>query len=144
MYERARKNGGISFIKYAPHSNFASTYKKTYEFITTDTDRQKEVQQASSGVILYYNTDKMFYNILWWWVLCAMDPYCMAPTFWTPCDFKNFDRYKEYAACHRFDQSVINILASNLFGYNSNQYTTAMNITFSRIQTFEYRLQTCD
>jgi hypothetical protein len=106
-------------------------------------ERQKAVQQVSSGAILYYNTDKMYYNVLWWWVLCALDPYCMAPIFWTPCDFKNHDRYKEYAACHRFDQSVINLLVSNLFGYESKKYTSPSNITFVRIQTFSYKLLVC-
>ena len=143
VHQRALANGGIGFVKYAPHSNFATTYRKTYEFITTDEGRQKRVQAVSSGVVLYYNTDTMFRNVLWWWLLCALDPYCTAPIPWRPCDFKLYDRYSEYAACHRYDQSVVNLLVSNLYGYDNERYTAPLNISFVRQPTSVYKLRMC-
>ena len=55
-------------------------------------------------------------------VLCALEHQCISPIGRTYCNFSQ-GRWKSYVNCHRYDQSVINILLSNAFDYNITRYT---------------------
>uniref|UniRef100_A0A914E487 Uncharacterized protein n=1 Tax=Acrobeloides nanus TaxID=290746 RepID=A0A914E487_9BILA len=72
-----------------------------------------------AGLALIVRTKEIVEDILKWYTLCALEPNCMAPekNNRTPngilkCQFSN-DRFGKYAGCHRYDQSVINILLTN-------------------------------
>ncbi|KIH47729.1 hypothetical protein ANCDUO_22206 [Ancylostoma duodenale] len=37
------------------------------------------------------------------------------------------DRYTQFANCIRYDQSVINLLLSNAYGYNARNYVSSLS-----------------
>jgi hypothetical protein len=65
---------------------------------------------------------QIYNNIIRWWLLCALDENCIAPTYNTACWFdKQFTG--RYADCHRYDQSALNILLANYFDDDEQRYT---------------------
>ena len=56
---------------------------------------------------------QLYDSVIRWWFLCALEPACIAPTTDLYCRFHGTE---EYAHCHRYDQSAINILLANYFG----------------------------
>jgi hypothetical protein len=58
----------------------------------------------------------MYSNVIRWWFLCALTADCIAPTNDLLCKFASgADRDSQYAKCHRYDQSALNILLVNHF-----------------------------
>ncbi|VDN21282.1 unnamed protein product [Gongylonema pulchrum] len=60
-------------------------------------------------------------------VACALERECMGlgsggKNFEVQCSFASDDHYRKYAHCHRFDQSVFNLLMANQYGFETNRY----------------------
>ena len=60
--------------------------------------------------------------MLKWWFLCAIEEGCIAPTRELVCKFRG---RREYAHCHRYEQSAFNILLANYFNDNYTAYFDA-------------------
>ncbi|ELU05789.1 hypothetical protein CAPTEDRAFT_193237 [Capitella teleta] len=118
ILEVTRGNGGFAMFGAVGkvHSTFAVTHHKMYEYLATDTRMQTLEGHFQSGAVFLLRSDFVVNEILQWWLLCAMHSECMTPITWSRCDFTK-GRMTSYANCHRFDQSAINILASNAFGF---------------------------
>lgn len=59
---------------------------------------------------------QVYANVVQWWFLCALVADCIAPTNDLFCNFATgADRDSQYAECHRYDQSAINVLLVNHF-----------------------------
>lgn len=122
VYRGVVKNGGFAYMSTTEHSSYSVTHPGMYGFLPTDMDVQKKLYQGVTYAVLMYKTRKVFDNIVWWWFLCALHSECMTPILNLGCNFKNNDMMNTFADCHRFDQSASNILASNLYDYNDNEY----------------------
>ncbi|CAJ0605398.1 unnamed protein product [Cylicocyclus nassatus] len=106
---------------YSGHSIFAVTHPGMYSYIPTDIDKIKATQNLDANFAFVVRTADAL-EILKWYVLCALEEDCMAPyRAKLSCNFKN-DRYISYAGCHRYDQSAINLLLANAYGYNATNY----------------------
>ncbi|KAK2143136.1 hypothetical protein LSH36_874g01043 [Paralvinella palmiformis] len=121
-YAQLRDNGGMMLFKQTKHSNFAATHRGTYDYIPTNRTRQMRTPMCIATAILAYNTKAMFYNVLWWFFLCALDRSCQAPMAKTMCDFDLDNKWATFADCHKWDQSTLNILLSNYYGYRHHKY----------------------
>jgi hypothetical protein len=59
---------------------------------------------------------QVYLSIVRWWFLCALVADCIAPTSELYCKFgTGADRDSQYARCHRYDQSALNVLLVNHF-----------------------------
>ena len=120
-------NGGMLLVHHSyPHySNFAFTDPVMYEYWPTDVERQKSVHQTCSCAMLIYNTEIIYNNVLYWTYLCSLSLEC-CPEYdndffqkFTILEMNNMTLFK----IRRYDQSMVNLLLSNLFGYNHKIYS---------------------
>ncbi|VDK51673.1 unnamed protein product [Anisakis simplex] len=63
------------------------------------------------------------------YVLCALEEECMGGNYNLQCSF-DADRYGSYANCHRYDQSIINILLANQYFYDAHYYASEITDHF--------------
>ena len=74
----------------------------------------KDMLQASA--VVYINKDEVQRHIMKWVVICALKLDCISPPGSTLfCGFK-FPRDR-FGGCHRYDQSLQNILVSNAYNH---------------------------
>lgn len=126
------------------HSNFATTHEGMYTYLPTDEERMKQVTMRETGAMLIFKSKEVSVFVLWWWYHCAMTKGCIAPVNELVCDFKEGDMFKEYAGCHRFDQSAMNILLANRFDFDEEKYFSRKKLVeIHRQQTSMYEIQYC-
>ncbi|KRX17775.1 hypothetical protein T07_8934, partial [Trichinella nelsoni] len=98
---------------------------------------------SSSGHGIFSATNpKEVYSVLFWWEdfivcckACAIEGPCMAPPDSNSfCQFGR-NRYRNYAFCHRYDQSAFNLLLANLLHYQSDRWSSAC-----MVQLLEYNI----
>ena len=94
------------------------------------------VWQKGSGLMFITNTDSIYWGILHWWYLCALDRDCIAPNGhklncknWQTC-VKN-DRPVCWIGCHRYEQSAISILYNNYLFSSEHPNLTASTTQWS-------------
>ena len=105
------------------HSNYAVTHPMLYNFLPTDISAMKLLKQRESGSIRFYRTSAAYRSVLRWFYMCAFDPLCAEPTTQVTCNL-NRDRFNIYCGCHRYDQSLLNILVQNYVGYSQTKSVT--------------------
>ncbi|KAE9420468.1 hypothetical protein Angca_002060, partial [Angiostrongylus cantonensis] len=98
-----------------------------YKFIPTNFAEIKKpkAKMYDAGFVFAARTRDTIEKIVKWYVLCALEEDCMAGNHreWTYCRFLG-DRFSEPPKCHRFDQSVVNLLAANAFYYDRHYYVS--------------------
>ncbi|CDW58418.1 Protein CBG04378 [Trichuris trichiura] len=78
------------------------------------------------------NCMEQFYRLL----SCALEENCMStPEATLMCKFTD-DPFNDYADCHRYDQSITNLLLANLLGYNSKRWSSEVT-NFFEIRRYE-------
>ncbi|KAI0216007.1 hypothetical protein LSAT2_031934 [Lamellibrachia satsuma] len=145
-YRVAKKNGGFVIFNRTGHSNFAVTHPDMYRYLATNTEAQKKIEQSGGGMMLIYRTEKVFRDILWWYVMCAKEARCFVPNYTQFCSFARHDRYTKFAKCHRFDQAAINLILSNIW-IRDNSMVYNANETFFKVVrgvTHKYGVKTCN
>ena len=121
IFQKAVESDGMLALTSTGHSNFAVTHPHMYEFLPTSIAGMIKTDQHEANCVLLYRTRPAFENLVWWWMLCALDPLCIAPTDMTAC--RNPYTYRDfYLGCHRFDQSALNILLANYFVFDYMRY----------------------
>lgn len=138
-------SGGAVALTSAGHSNFAVTHRQMYTYLPTSMPGMIRSVQHEANCVLVYRTRFVVTNVVWWWMLCALEPLCIAPTTRVVCQ----DPYKSpevYADCHRFDQSALNILLANQFAYDHKRYYGGASVAEVRrmySMTDNYYVMTC-
>ena len=101
------------------HSIIAATHPGMMEYIPIKTnDAVKDMFEANSMIVI--NTPEVQKHIMKWLVTCALED-CIAPVgAKLYCGF-NFPKDK-FGGCHRYDQSLVNILVSNVYSSDRNRY----------------------
>ena len=126
VFKTVQETGGIALSVRAPHSNFAVMMNETASYLITDIEQQKTTRQSGATIMLLYRTSEVYENILKWGVLCSLEEQCIAKGN-RICSFGK-PRDSTWAKCSRYDQLIVNVLCTNLFGFNQDKYTTKYNI----------------
>ena len=108
------------FVGITGHSIIAATHPGMMEYITIKTnDAVKDMFEANSMIVI--NTPEVQTHIMKWLVTCALIEDCIAPVgAKLYCGF-NFPKDK-FGGCHRYDQSLVNVLVSNVYSSDRNRY----------------------
>ena len=133
---------------YGSFSNFGFTDPIMYKFMPTDIDQQKIVHQACTCAMLIYNTEVIYSQVLYWMYLCSLEATCCPPNTSTKKKYHNFKteerRNMSFYKVKRFDQSMANLLLSNLFSYDEEQYSGVENhLRISRTIDTRINITTC-
>ena len=120
IFKKATETGGIALSIKSIHFVFSVTMKETVRYLLTNMERQKSTLVSGSGNMLIYRTREVYENIIKWGVLCSLEEECIAKGS-QHCTFSH--QKDTWAHCSRFDQTVINILCSNYYGFNRKEYT---------------------
>ena len=63
---------------------------------------------GGSGFVVLYRTERVFKNIILFWVLCALDVHCTQPTKRLGCDGKKF-KSGQFAGKIEYPNDFINL-----------------------------------
>ena len=112
--------GAVFYLPPTSHSIIAATHPGMLEYFPMMKEGGvKKMLQASA--VIYINKDEVQRHIMKWVVICALKKDCIAPPgsklF---CGFK-FPRDR-FGGCHRYDQSLQNILVSNAYNHKHEKY----------------------
>ncbi len=138
--------GGIMYPSTDKHTTFAVTEKTMYEYLPTDLTEMKKRLHIQATTMIIFRTQQVWENLLKWAILCSLNEKCIAPTYKNDCEFKPMFRgfLTTYANCHRFDQSMSNILLLNWHNFRLEDVRPKTNITdIRRHVTHRYLIQNC-
>ncbi|VDM65277.1 unnamed protein product [Strongylus vulgaris] len=94
---------------------------RLYSYLPTDIEALKTERCYDAAFAFIAKTVEAS-ELMRWYVLCALEKDCMGPPeAQLACSFAK-DKLRIYANCHRYDQSVINILLANAYDYKANNY----------------------
>ncbi|CAC5421064.1 unnamed protein product [Mytilus coruscus] len=104
----------------SPHTTHAVTHRQMYKYLPTDRKKLYHTPHMEIFALILHNSENVIEKFMKLLVACAMEPKCLAPQSakWK-CDF-DFSG-KEYADCHRYDESAINILLKNWFDFDNSK-----------------------
>ena len=125
------------------------THAETLEYLNVTREAMQNVKGIEAGLVLY-KTNEVAMHIIDLWCDCAMHEDCIAPkkALHVPCNFKLVKRgATEYIGCHRFDQSVLNIVIVREYGRQVYDYILDSLINKSlqvnRSASHEYTVKKC-
>jgi len=145
IYSQILDTDGYLQFWHSPHYNGAVTHPGQYLYIPTNETKQEDVPSRGAAAVMFYRTKSTYWSFFHWWVMCALDKDCISPKGSTlSCDFNRYG-IRKYAHCHRYDQSALNLLASNLYGYDANRYTATDRgiVKLMKHITSLYEVQIC-
>ena len=121
VFNHVMRSGGVLLYGYTIFANIQATAPELYEYFPSDQARQLKTTHSPSGAMFFVLTRYNFENIIYWFVLWALEhPGDMKPAR-SICNVTIKDR----SSCRRFDQACINILLSNLHSFNQSVYSLA-------------------
>lgn len=115
-----QKSGFMFYIATSGHSIVTATHLKMMEYFPMEKPAAiKDMLQG--GAVVAINTAEVQNYIMKWLVVCGFKRDCIAPDgsrIW--CNFNYLP--ETYGGCHRFDQSLLNILVSNAYNHDEERY----------------------
>lgn len=123
---------------FTGHGIYTATSPEIYSFIPTNFEeiKKEKAKMYESGLTLVVKAKDTMEQILKWQVLCGLEEDCMAGNHQENliCRFGT-NRYSEPPNCHRFDQSVLNVLVANTHWYDKHYYASEI-VDFFAIERF--------
>ena len=131
VFDLAIANGGMVQFYVSPHSMFAATDPRMWDFLVTDPVKLMNTTMYGSNSMLMYKTEKAYKGVLYWWFMCALDQDCIAP-LWSSnlCKRWHDMRTVRVEQCHRQDQSSLGTLIANLYDFNVTKYVPKNSKSF--------------
>ena len=108
MFEMTISSGVIQ-LEFSGTNIVRNTHSQTFETLNEPRCLYRKYHMNPSGVVALFAKDYIIEGIMKPWVKCALVERCMQ----TNMPYKGV--VCSHTACHRYDQSVINILITRLF-----------------------------
>ncbi len=142
VFAQVVASGGAVLLNDAGHNTFTVTHPQMFEYLPSTPERLQETPQKEANCMLFLRTRHVYDDVIKWWVLCALNRGCIAPTYELACDFNGIDTF---AKCHRFDQSAVNVLLANAHSFNVSRFSLAGDQiqTVKRYQSGQHTPSTC-
>ena len=118
-FNHVMRSGGALLYRGTYLSNVQATSPQLFEYFPTDRARQRETVLFPATAMFFVLTRHNFENIIYWFVLWALEKPRNERSLFGNCK----PRVKSVSSCHRFDESCINVLLSNLHSFNQTLYT---------------------
>ena len=142
-YDTAIRTDGLVMFMGTEYSTYSVTHPLMYRYLPSDLQQLKSTVAREAGEEMFYRTRSVHQNIIYWWVLCALDPQCIAPSAAWICIWELL-AYIDFLYCHKYDQSALNILIANHYKFNLEQLKPRFKVfTFVRHGPKEGRLRQC-
>ena len=119
------KTKGFTFFKnnVRPQLCYECTHPDMYKFIPSDQERLKSLPQFCACIMMFYRTEWVITNALYWYVTGALNKPCIEPAgSQKTCKRPGKGPRGPYLDCHRYDQSLINMVVSNELNYHVDSY----------------------
>ena len=138
------KERGVCMALTNSHSVFATTDRRIYKFFPVNETMLKEKTMYQGGFIALINTRSLFDNFISKLVSCSLTRACIDPAGASlGCHFKK-NKMTKFANCHRYDQSVMNVLLLRYLKGNQTLYATkSACVTVERKPTHHFSLKIC-
>lgn len=132
MEQLARHNLGFMFyVSTTGHSIITATHPGMMEYFPMEkTAAIKDMLQG--GAVIVINKAEVQKFIMKWLVICVLKTDCIAPPGSTLYCGSNFPR-ERFGGCHRYDQSLVNILVSNTYNHSEESYHFVRSDTFALV-----------
>ncbi|EYB90136.1 hypothetical protein Y032_0223g2672 [Ancylostoma ceylanicum] len=117
---------------------YITSFPALYSFFPVSINelRKPKAKMYEAGLVHAVKTKETMEKIVKWSVLCALEEKCMGTQIIpNTCEFNRSDPYSSFARCHRYDQSVVNVLLADAYYYDRRYYTSEIT-DFFRIQRF--------
>uniref|UniRef100_A0A0N4ZQL3 Fe/B12 periplasmic-binding domain-containing protein n=1 Tax=Parastrongyloides trichosuri TaxID=131310 RepID=A0A0N4ZQL3_PARTI len=126
-----------SFLLHSPagHGIVPATHKGMFDYFPASMNMlgSKRGEMYQSGLFYAIKTKDTTNKILKWSVLCALERNCIAPKGSTRINCYTIRKKKNSESssrCHRYDQSIYNILLANAYNYDAKNYVSENNNFF--------------
>ncbi|TKR80099.1 hypothetical protein L596_014228 [Steinernema carpocapsae] len=132
--EISKSNITMRLIGNTYLSIFRATHERMYSYLPIPPEKAKALKMYGALTIIWVKTPRTQHAVLYPWVECALDAECMAPRGAQPYCWMGTYPEPQYAFCHRYDQSAINIILANAANFDGRLYQSdSLLMTTSRI-----------
>lgn len=69
----------FTFVWRSGHGIVTATNPGMYDYFPVDTEAAKRIQMMGIGFIIVFATPRVRQEVLFWWILCALEEDCMSP-----------------------------------------------------------------
>lgn len=112
--------GAVFYVSTTGHSIITATHPTMLKYLPMEkVGAVKDILQG--GAVVYVNKDEVQRRVMKWLVICVLKGDCISPPGSTLYCGYNFPRDR-FGGCHRYDQSLQNILISNSYNYEQEKY----------------------
>ena len=149
LYIYARNSSFVYYIHPAPHNAPWATHPIMFSYLPSNITKlnQKTANMCQSGAVLMYNTVEFQQKAMKYAIGCALTPECMFPNYelserrtdimnermaeksnpWGSFEHKHCPGFSKAPwnkpfNCHRYDQSLMAILISNMYDHDYSMY----------------------
>lgn len=103
------------------YSTYSVTHPDMYSYLPTNMEMLKKISHIEIRLVIIHNTKRIQNKLLKWLILCSLEKGCLSPVGSRhQCDSPLTKTV--YANCHRFDESAMNILLKNYFGFKLESF----------------------
>ena len=126
----------VFYIHSTGHNLAWATHPEMLSFLPSNVTRMLEPENLMNqgGAVIVYNTFEFQQHVLQWALRCSLIQECIAPSYqlaplsWVGGNDIHYcnasvHRFTPYN-CHRYDQSMWNILVYNLYDWDRSKFQT--------------------